>query len=172
MFGLSKLAQLYDAKKLQRYCERAICMNPKAIFKSESFLSASYELIHQIMTLDELLCDEKDAVDGCMSWAEAACRRNQLDPKNVENLRNQLNEIVYQIRFVSLDVKGFGSLIHKYPDLFTKEESQEIIFVMSHIKERTKFNHKPRTFQAPSDDQNLLCCNRFVTLKPNQTEER
>ncbi|XP_055309103.1 BTB/POZ domain-containing protein 1-like isoform X2 [Sitodiplosis mosellana] len=167
-----QLAVLYEANELHRFCERAICMNPKAIFGSESFLNAPYELIHQIMSLNELLCDENDAIDGCIAWAQAACRRNQLNPNHAENLRNQLKEIVYQIRFVSINIKDFGSLLHKYPDLFTKEESQEIIFVMSHIKERTKFNRKPRIFQVPPDDQRLLCCNRFVKLELNVTEER
>lgn len=167
-----QLAQLYDAKKLKRFCERAICMKPTAIFSSESFLNAPYEIVLQIMSFDELLCDEKDAIDGCMAWAQAACRRNQINPKNVANLRAQLNEIVYQMRFVSINVKEYGALLHKFPDLFNKEESQEIIFVMSQIKERTKFNTKPRIFQVYSNDQQMLCCNRFVSRELNVIDEK
>lgn len=167
-----QLAKLYDARKLQRFCERAICMNSKLIFESQSFLTAPYEVILQIISMNELLCDENDAINGCMAWAQAACRRNQLNSGDVQNLRNQLKEIVYQFRFLSIKINEFGALLHKYPDLFTKEESQEIIFVMSNIKERTKFNSKPRLFQVPSDDQHLLCCNRFSGLELNVTDEK
>lgn len=159
-----QLSLLYDAKKLQTLCERAISMNSKAIFESESFLDASNDVVYRIMSLDSLICDENKAFEACLVWAEASCQRNNLSSDVNENLRSQLKAILQQIRFGSMKMEDFGKILFKYPELFTKEESNEIIFIMSHIRgfKPKMFNAKPRAHQANSDERGWLCCQRFI----------
>lgn len=167
-----QVAIVYEAKKLQLFCEKAISINSPAIFESDSFLNAHYDVIHRIFKLDFLLCDEKRAFEACMSWARSACRRNGQDPSLMSSLRNQLNDILYQIRFASMKVEEFGSLLHKYPDLLTKEETQEIIFIQTRVNgfKPRMFNDKPRLFQQKMDGREVLTCDRFVMYETDATE--
>lgn len=162
-----QLAILYDAKQLQLFCERAISVNSMKIFKSDSFLKANYEIVHRIMKLDTLMCMEKYVFDACISWAKTACRNNQQDPDDLKVLRLQLRDLLYEIRFTSIDDGEFGTLLHKYADLFTKEEMQELIFLRTRVKGfRPKlFNKNGRLFKKDSDESDWLTCRRFVSYE-------
>lgn len=155
---------MYKAKKLREFCERAICMNSKGIFESEGFLNAPYDVVLQIMSLDSLICDEIEAFAACLAWARTTCQRNDLNPNESVQLRSVLREILRQIRFGSMKIEEFGALLHKYPDLFTEVESNEIIFIMSQLNgfKPKIFNGNPRIQQASSDERDWLCCRRLI----------
>lgn len=162
-----QLAILYDAKQLQLFCERAISVNPMKIFKSDSFSTVDYETVHRIMKLDTLLCMEKCVFDACILWAQTACRNNQQNPNDLKNLRLQLKDLLYEIRFTSIDDVEFGTLLHKYADLFSKEETQELIFLRTRVRgfRPQFFNANSRLFKKDSDESDWLTCRRFVSYE-------
>lgn len=158
-----QLAVLYDARRLEQFCERAICVNATDIMKTESFLGASYDIVHRILELPALLCDEASIFNACLNWARVNC-----DNQNISNgagqLRNQLQDLLYQIRIESLSDQEFGEILYSNPNLFTKDEIQEMIFIRTHVKDfkPTLFKARPRLYQRNLDHCNLLTCNRFV----------
>lgn len=158
-----QLAIFYDAKRLEHFCERAISINAMATMKSESFQNASYEIVHRILAIPTLLCNEASIFDACINWARANLR-NQNILNDADNLRDQLQDLLYQIRIESLSDQEFGGILHSNPNLFTKEEIQEMIFIRTHIKdfEPTLFKARPRLYQRDLDHCNMLACNRFM----------
>lgn len=162
-----QMAVFYEAKQLQLFCEREICLNTIKILKSDSFLNVNYETVHRIVQLDTLFCNEKDIFDACISWASAACTQNQQNPNNSQNLRTYLKDLLYEIRFVSMDDETFGTILYKYSELFSKDETQEIVFIRSGIEGFTPklFNPRKRLFKKYSDENEWLICQRFISYE-------
>lgn len=158
-----QLAILFDARRLEHFCERAICINAMDIMKSESFLGASYEIVHRILEMPALLCTEASVFEALIDWARTNCQ-NQNISNDADNLRRQLQDLLYQIRVESLNDREFGGILYSHPNLFTKEEIQEMIFIRTHVKDfKPKlFTARPRLYQRDLDDCNLLTCNRFI----------
>lgn len=162
-----QLAVFYETKQLQLFCERAISINAVKIFRSDSFLEANYETVHRILKLNTLLCKEKCVFDACIAWAQAACRRNEQDPSDEQHLRTQLKDLLYEIRFISMTDGEFGTLLHQFSEMFSKEETQEIIFIRSRVGGfRPKlFNPMSRLFKNDTDESDWLTCNRFISFE-------
>lgn len=158
-----QLAILFDARRLEHFCERAICVNATEIMKSQSFLSASYEIVHRILEMPALLCSEVSMFEALIHWARTNCQ-NQNIPDDADNLRRQLQDLLYQIRIESLSDQEFGEILHAHPNLFTREEIQEMIFIRTHVKgfKPKLFTARPRLYQRDLDHCDLLTCNRFI----------
>lgn len=161
-----QLAILYDAKRLEQFCERAISINAVDVLKSEGFLNASYELVDRIIGMPTLLSNEKVIFDACMNWAQANAHNQTKMSNETALLRDKLQNLLYQIRIELLSDQEFGGLLHSQPELFTKEEIQEMIFIRTQVREFTPkyFTARPRSYRAHGDfdDCNLLACNRFI----------
>lgn len=158
-----QLAIFYDAKRLEHFCERAISINAMEIMKSESFLNASSETVHRILEMPTLLSNEASLFEACINWAQANLR-NQNISNDADNLRHQLQNLLYQIRIESLTDQEFGEILHSNPNLFTKDEIQEMIFIRTRVKDfKPKlFKARPRLYQRDLDQCNMLTCNRFI----------
>lgn len=149
VFWYYDLAVLYDAKKLKQCCEEKISTHFSKLLKSEHFLNARHETIRQMVKMDAFNCNEKEILDACIAWAKTACKKNDLDSSKSENLRDQLKDILFEIRFASVRLIEFGNFLYTYPDILSNEEIQESIFIMSDIKEfKPKwFNRKTRSIR-------------------------
>lgn len=158
-----QLAILYDAQRLEHFCERAICINASDILKSESFLGAVYEIVRRIVEMPTLLCNEACVFNAIINWARVNCD-NQNISSEAGNLRNQLQDLLYRIRVEAFSDQEFGAILYSNPNLFTKEEIQEMIFIRTHVKDfKPKlFTARPRLYQRDLDQCNLLTCNRFI----------
>lgn len=117
-------------------CEEEICVFAKKIIQSNSpkFLSCEYIVIEKILQFDELACEEQQIFNACIAWAKAACIRNNQDPGDVTNIRTQLGNSIYQIRFSSLTMPEFETCIRNYPGLLTANELHEIVCMIGKIK--------------------------------------
>lgn len=159
-----QLALLYDAKKLKRICEEEICVNAEQVLKSSSFLEFPHEFLQNMLQCDALACEEKDIFDACIAWAKAACKRNSEDPLIVKNLRAQLQNAVFQIRFISMQIEEFANCISSYSALFTATELHEIVCMIGRagdVKSK-KFNWTPRYYDLQWNKGRDLECRRFV----------
>lgn len=64
-------------------------MNAMEIMKSDSFLSASYEIIHKILEMPALLCSEARIFEALIKWARTSWQ-NQNISDDADNSRRQL----------------------------------------------------------------------------------
>lgn len=159
-----QLALQYDINSLKALCEEEICVHIESALKSKYFLQFPYEFLQVILKSDSLACEEKSVFDACIVWAKAACRRNCLDPKNMEHLRSQLGDSLYQIRFTSMTNQDVAACIGPYSGLFTADELREIICMVGHnqLFEPKKFNWTPRYFNLKWDKGQSLECSRLI----------
>lgn len=163
MFLGYKLSSLYEANRLKRICEEEISFNADKVLKSSSFLDFPYELLESLLKCDTLTCEEKNIFDACIAWAKASCERNGKDPFAPENIRAQLRDSIYQIRFNSMTIKEAADCISSFRRLFTYEELEEIIFMVGRKSEvqTKKFNWTERNLRIQRKNQRKLTCSRF-----------
>lgn len=141
-----ELAILFEQENLKKYCEEKISENPKDIFNSNSFLTCRQSFLRRILQLDSFKCDESILFDGCLAWAKAACIQKGLDETNTQNLRNQLGDLIYEIRFGDMTSENFFSRYQTSPDLFSMEEFRDIMgMIASKDYKPPKFNRNTRT---------------------------
>ncbi|XP_031638057.1 BTB/POZ domain-containing protein 6-A-like [Contarinia nasturtii] len=112
-----ELAILFNQDDLKEYCEAKISENPMEFFKSQSFLDCEPNLLRYILQLDSLKCDESVVFDGCMAWAKTACIRKGLDGNNMQNLRSELGDLFYEIRFGDMTLEMFNACVDLYEGL-------------------------------------------------------
>lgn len=156
-----QLALRYGANKLRAICEDEICVNAEQILRSSSFMEFPFDFLENILRCDALACEEKVIFDACIAWAKAACKRNNEDPTKAENLRAQLKDSVYQIRFISMDKKQIAKCISSCSGLFSADELEEIICMNNGDSKVKKFNWTPRYFNLQWDKGRHLKCKRF-----------
>lgn len=156
------LAQLYDAKHLDTVCKHKISVNAEKLLDSSSFSEVLYERLQILLQHNSLACEETHIFRACIRWAKAACTRNDKDPTNMQHLRDQLKDAIYQIRFTSMTKEEAASCISEFPGLFDASELEEIIYILAHKDDfqPKKFNWKPRSFDSVWDNGRRLICDR------------
>lgn len=157
VFFCYELALLYGANRLKKLCEKEISLNARQVIHTSKFLDFPYEFLENLLKCDALTCGEKDIFDACIAWARAACKRNNFNPDVPENIRAQLKESMYQIRFSSMTKEERSACISSCRGLFTIEELEEIICMVGNEKifRTKKFNWTARNHKCE------LVCSRF-----------
>lgn len=155
-----RLASTYGAKRLKKLFQNEICAKATDAFKTASFLTLPQEFLVKILECNRLACKEIDIFNACIAWAIAACIRNGLDSSN-ENLRSQLGDSLYQIRFTSMTNEEAATCTGSHPKLFTAIELHEILCMVGHRKQfkPKKFNWTIRYFDL--NVKSNLNCSRF-----------
>lgn len=121
---------LYKSSELKDFCESEIGANAKGVFATDDFMHCDREMLMQILKSNKLRCKEVELFDACIEWARAACEHKNIDATKVENLRLELGDAIYQVRFGSLTIDEFN-VRHKSPEgFFTADESNEIFHMI------------------------------------------
>lgn len=172
MLTVYEWAGLYDLKSLMK----EIIMHTEIALKSRSFHEFPDHFLHNILRDNTLPCEERDIFNACMAWARKACRKNRLDPTNMENLRSQLKiddfDLLHQIRFTAMTSRDAATCIRSYPDLFEKDELREIIRMVGHHRndfQSNKFNWTSRYCTFEWSNGPHLDCSRFIAGDKGKT---
>ncbi|KAG4073797.1 hypothetical protein HA402_001021 [Bradysia odoriphaga] len=142
-----RLAILYDIDELKNLCESLIKKDTVKVLKSEDFIiNCDRDLLLTVLKLDTLNCNETEVFDACIEWAKAACKRRNIDPGEMKNLRNELDDAITQIRFGSMTTEEFVIRQRSYGGLFSQDETNEIFYMIGQLKDfkSEKFNQTPR----------------------------
>lgn len=146
-----------------KLCEEEISVYTGKILRSNTFLDFQYEIIQNLLQCDVLACDEKDVFDASIAWAKRACERNNQDPSKPENLRAQLKDAIYQIRFNTMTKEQIADCINSYPQLFSADELAEIICMNGQKTEYQpkQFNWTVRNLNIQRRKNRILECSRL-----------
>lgn len=165
-----ELAIQFEHQSLQQFCEQKICENASNFFGSSSFLHCKLNLLRVILHLNGFQCDESVIFDGYIEWAKHKCIKNQLDETDVKNIRKQLGDLFYEIRFAGMTIKQLYSRARKYDGLFSQQEFHDIIGIIADSDTAadagqltSKFNRTPRKSvkpPTPLDVAPILPCSR------------
>lgn len=152
-----RLALLYDLKELIEVCLQYISENTMQMFKSDGFLvKCNRDMLVEILKLDSLNCKETETFEACILWAKANCISKNVNAKKMENLRAELGDAIYEIRFRSLTIGEFVHLHSLHEGFFTAAEMQEIIYMIGNLK-----NFQPSKFN-PTRRNEEMQLNRIV----------
>lgn len=137
-----QLALTLQNMELKEFCEEHIKLHARNVLKSDIFPHCDRIVLKNILKMDDLQCQESDIFDACIEWARFNCKKNGLDEKKMENLREQLRECFYLIRFCTMGMNIFLQHTEPFKELFTQDEINEIIF----HKKTSQFdqNSRPR----------------------------
>ncbi|XP_055326215.1 uncharacterized protein LOC129580044 [Sitodiplosis mosellana] len=155
-----ELAILFEQDRLMKFCEQKISENPKEIFKSNGFLTCGSNVLARILQLESLNCDESVVFDGCVAWAKAACIQKGLDETNMQNLRNQLGDLFYEIRFGDMTAEKFFMRYRAYEKMFSTEECKDIFGMIASMDyQPPKFNRNARmaVLKLNKNTDQLIC---------------
>ncbi|XP_031629053.1 BTB/POZ domain-containing protein 3-like [Contarinia nasturtii] len=138
------LAILHEHQQLKKFCEEQIVLNAERVLESDGFLACSQKLLREILKLD-FHCKESIVFDRCLAWAKNACQQNRLDKNDGLNLRSQLGDCLFLIRFGTMTIQEFSEATLKCEGMFTADELCDIMRSIS-LKGLVskKFNQNPR----------------------------
>lgn len=158
------LALRYNLNKLREYCESEIRMHSIEVFKSNGFISSSKDVLESVLNLNDHNCFEMDIFNACMTWAENACKKNEIDAMDKQNLRLQLEECFYLIPFTTMMIDNFSKVVFAYRPLFTLDEVVDIMAFITtgEITEISKKFSKNRSIVKifKWDEDYLIKCTR------------
>lgn len=130
--------------ELMEKCGTVISEQTKEVLASDGFAACDKAVLRRILDIDELWCREKDVFEACMSWVKKASKRTKVTKQLVQK---HLGELLYQIRFRSVDFKELSSILPVYPDLFSDDEYNDIFQLIHNA------NHQPTLFTANRREQ-------------------
>lgn len=138
------MALQFGHTKLKDLCERKI----KDILKSAEFLEFDRKMLEQILRIDSMKCGEFEVLTALMAWAETAVQRKKfyIDDIDTQELRQELGDLLYLVRFRSIPWADLSSFIQFYDGFFAADEVEQIIQI--HENEHfhsDKFENKIRS---------------------------
>ncbi|KAG4078569.1 hypothetical protein HA402_002683 [Bradysia odoriphaga] len=128
-----RLANSYHLQEVIDVCLLFISTASSEFFTTDEFLdNCSRDMLLQIVKLDSLNCKETEVFDICISWAKCVCNRKNIEDKT-ENLRAELGDIIYEVRFRSMTFEEFANLHRSCEGFFTPEEVMEIMYMVGNV---------------------------------------
>lgn len=139
------LAMRFGRTKMKECCEKKIAEHASVVLKSSKFLECERDLLEQIVQIDSLKCHEFEVLTSCLAWAKASAQRKGFDSNDTQVLRRELGDLLYKIRFHSISMVDFSTVIGSYAGFFAADEFEHIIRMIANKEfQSDKFNNKLR----------------------------
>lgn len=161
-----KLAVILENENLQKICAKFISLNIEDILKSKELLRCDRNFLKIILEMDELVCNETEILDACLAWAKNACRQVGINESQAENLRSQLGDCLYAIRFASMTAEELTTHTVNYKRLLTDHEVAEILHtILVPSYNSSKFSVKKRSTRKWDSNKDTIWCQRDIVTK-------
>ena len=136
-------AILLNEEQLQERCLDIIDCRTTQVLDSRSFNDISRDLLKSVLARDTLWAEEIDIFKAVLRWAEAECRRSDLEC-TASNLRVVVGDCLNLIRFPTMTDREFADHVAR-SGLLTAEEALDIfLYFTSTNKPVLKFPAVPR----------------------------
>ncbi|XP_053386871.1 BTB/POZ domain-containing protein 2-like [Mercenaria mercenaria] len=144
-------AVFYDMKYLQETSFQYILENAPGAFSSEGFLQISHTTLLDLFKHDELSMDEVDVFKAALKWSKSNCDSKRLSP-DAKNLREDLGEAVFAIRFPIMPIKDFAEVVTPTGVLTSEEQIMLYQFNATEGSSQIgKFTHRERSGSTAED---------------------
>ncbi|XP_031634377.1 BTB/POZ domain-containing protein 3-like [Contarinia nasturtii] len=164
LFQNYELGIFFNQPKLKKYCESVIAVDTKKVLASGNFMVCDRKVLSHILNIDTLSCTEAELFEACMEWTKTAANVDNLTRQDVNR---QLGNLLYQIRFKSMTLQQFGTLIPSYGSLFSADEYKDISqsTVMPDFESNIFSNNKRTPFENRQwNEEEKIECNRLLSL--------
>jgi BTB/POZ domain-containing protein 3/6 len=144
----------YYEPELTHKCLHFMAPVVKDVFATDEFLTMSQPALKALARNDLLFCESEVIVyDACLRWAEAQCQSKCLECSE-ENLRAVLGDVIYHIRFPTMQDVEFARVVGKSNILTANEKSDIYYYLLTRDGTSIQFDCKPR----------VTICSRFSML--------
>lgn len=145
---------MFDEHKLRDHCFTTVFANSNEVLKGplKDYQNLCCQCLKQLLESDKLRANEETIFSACLNWAEKQCRVKQEDVNN-SNLRAELGDVLFLIRFPNMKPRAFTELVSNR-NLLTAEEKLAVY---------QQFNRSPR-------DGDITDGFRFLSRPRNSTE--
>lgn len=154
---------LYGEDLLVERCLKFIAPIVEPVFSAEDFLNLSQPALKTLIQYDFYCENEMKVYESCLQWAKEQCKKKELDVTD-ENLRTVLGDVIYQIRFASMQNANFTK-IARQSDILTDKEKLDVCLLRmcdestkEDLVQNSKFNHQPRC-------SSLITFDRFESVE-------
>lgn len=140
-----RVAILHDLHELKNVQLMYLSENTLCVLTSQAFLAnCTRGVLLEILKLESINCSEIALFGACISWAKARCIEKNLNAANTSNLRAEIGDAVYEIRFRAMSLNDFVKLYSSIEGFFAPDEMQEIMYIIGDLQDfkPTKFNQK------------------------------
>ncbi|XP_062586828.1 BTB/POZ domain-containing protein 6-like [Saccostrea cucullata] len=133
-------AKLFHLERLTKKCIEFINEKCSIILQLPISLQISKDTLMEILSSDNLDIEELKVYHFLISWGEGQCELKGYE-RSDENIRNQIGDALYQVRFQFMDLDTFVKNVCRRNILTSKDKLilQQVI-VGNLEKESTKFN--------------------------------
>ena len=165
-------AHTYKENNLYDKCLKFIHTNGFEVLPTNGFNELCLSCVEDVIKSDVLKVDEMTLFETMMNWGTSECRRRKLAATDA-NRRTALGELLYLIRFPTMDVSYFTQKV-SFRDILSDDEAVAI-FQYFHGQEQPlarKFNRNDRNWlrnQKPLTDKNFRQGNRSRQKAPAMT---
>ncbi|XP_062570010.1 BTB/POZ domain-containing protein 2-like [Saccostrea cucullata] len=133
-------AKLFKFESLNEKCMDFIEKNCVSVFQSPSALGLMKETLSEVVSSENLDIEEIEIYHFLIKWAENKCERKNM-VKSDENIRKEMGDVIYQVRFQSMNLETFAKEVCKRQILNPEEMINLQQIIVGNINKRnTKFN--------------------------------
>lgn len=104
-------------------------MLPSDAFEPDTFLHCDKSMDQHILQMDSLQCGPAKLFIACIEWAKTSCQAIGFLKNDPKNLKNQLGDCFYLIRFGAMTSEEIGVIIsnEQYERLFSRDELKDLL---------------------------------------------
>lgn len=114
------------SRDIVEQCEEAVCADPKQALQLGAIGGSNVRALANILQSHRLICREIDVFEGTMSWPKLSLQNKGITP-STDNIKTELGDCLYYIRFPKMTADQFVDCIEKYPELLPAEEYLDIL---------------------------------------------
>ncbi|XP_053374262.1 BTB/POZ domain-containing protein 6-like isoform X2 [Mercenaria mercenaria] len=156
-------AYKFDESELEEKCLEFVFENGENVLKSDGFSSLPKEVLQKIIESDNLNADDLSIYDACKRWAveqqKQKCKKQKYPGTE---LRQELGEIVYSIRFPTMSLETFAKRV-AVEDILTPEEKVSVFQSLAGVDTKTLL-HRFRNTNRKRVQKQHLKLSRFDSI--------
>ena len=136
-------SSILNEHTIRAKCFEYVLENADNVLKSEGFISLSKATVEELISCDDLICEELGVFNACIQWAKKRCEEKHMNSSEDKNLRQELGSILGLIRFPLMGIEVFAEKVSD-TSILTADEIialfQDFVLKLRH----SKFNNKMR----------------------------
>src|SRR6218665_229912 len=137
---------LFDESALKEKCLDLVVDKSSEVFQPENLQYASNQTMGAILKLDSLYEDETMIYNACINWAKTQLKTHKsVDHPTDQQIREMFGDLIYDIRFLSMDADTFAGTVEGSTVLSHEEQSTIFCYILNKRKGGSmKFNCSKR----------------------------
>jgi len=137
-------ARLFSEPALIQRAWEVIDAQAEMALTSEAFADIDFDTLMSILSRETLNCKETVVFAAANSWAQADCKKKDLDPCEPENRKSVLGKAIYKIRFPAMSIADFADVVAMSGMLTIQETNDIFLYFTAKEKPPLDYDSKAR----------------------------